>query len=466
MVGFRLRWPALAHAEWALLRWLLPLALLQGLLYLFVTPPWEHYDEPGHFLYAAEIAAGELHARGPAAVAISREVADSMYRHGFLDGAFRPDLLAPGPVRVGEDQRVHPPLYYALVAAPLRVVRFLAIETQLYTARVVSLLLYVLTIVAAWRIAVVLAPGDPLAQALLPALVLLVPTFADLMTAVNNDVLLNFAVTVAFLGAVHLVRDGLRPVPLLLALLGLTVAVAAKRTGLAATIPVGLALLWAVRRAPLRPWMLLVGAGMAAVVAATALRPVVVGQTVLIEPRPWLEALDQRYLRLSLDAWLRSVSDIAAAIQPSQALVVVGFTSFWGRLSWGNVALPAPLDGVFAVLCLAAGCGLLLGLLRGREEPLVERRIRWIFVVAVAVGVLALFARLHPLPPPGVDAYIPRGRYLFWAIVPVVYLMAYGIQHLVPERWRGLSLWVLAGVLALSNLVALATLVAYFGGRA
>ncbi|HEY80691.1 MAG TPA: hypothetical protein G4O05_06380, partial [Caldilineae bacterium] len=35
---------------------ILLLALLNGLLYLFLVPPWQHYDEPGHFEYAWLIA--------------------------------------------------------------------------------------------------------------------------------------------------------------------------------------------------------------------------------------------------------------------------------------------------------------------------------------------------------------------------------------------------------------------------
>src|SRR5690606_32996478 len=32
-------------------------ALFQGLLYLFLLPPWQHYDEPTHFEYACLLAA-------------------------------------------------------------------------------------------------------------------------------------------------------------------------------------------------------------------------------------------------------------------------------------------------------------------------------------------------------------------------------------------------------------------------
>jgi hypothetical protein len=448
------------------LRWLLPLTLLQGLLFFFIVPPWEHYDEPGHFSYAAEIAAGEFVQRGPAAVAISREVADSMVRHGFLDGAYRPSLLEPGMARVGEDQRVHPPLYYAFVAAPLRLVRFLSIDTQLYVARGASLLLYVLTIVAAWRIAVVVAPDDQLLQRLMPVLIVLVPTFADMMTAVNNDVLLNFAATVALLGSLLLIRDGLRPLPVTLALLSLGVAIAAKRTGIAVAIPITLALIWSLNRKPLRPAVVAAGIALVVLFAVAALQPVRISEGGAthwaLAPRPWLDAVDKLYLRLDLAGWIRSVSDLERASRPYQALVIVGFTSFWGRLSWGNVALPQYLEWLFVALTASAVVGLLMAIPRWRGVALVRRRSLWLFAAAVLTGLLALAARLHPLPGGDSDAYIPRGRYVFWALAPVLWLLVLGLRQLVPAGWRGALVWGLVAVFALYDLMALVTLLQAF----
>jgi 4-amino-4-deoxy-L-arabinose transferase-like glycosyltransferase len=407
-----------------------------------------------------------LSERGPAAISISREVADSMVRHGFLDGDFHPDLLAPGLVRVAEDQRVHPPFYYAFIASPLRLVRFLSVETQLYTVRAISLLLYVLTVITGWRIATVIAPDEPLAQQLITLAIVLVPSFADLMTAVNNDVLLNFAVAVALLGSLLLVRDGPRSVPAALALLGLAVAIASKRTGLSAVVPVALACLWSVWREPLRPRVVLAGCAFLVVLAVAAVRPSQVdmpgGPHLVLEVRPWLDTLDRLYLRLNINAWMRSVSDLSGSIRPYQALAVVGFTSFWVRLSWGNVALPPLWGWLFAGLCLASVIGLVAGAPRLRALPLVQRRSLWLFVVAVIMGALSLAARLHPLPPADIDAYIPRGRYMFWTMVPVVWLLVFGLQQLVPQRWRSYVLYGLAGFMAAANLTALWMLLATY----
>ena len=95
----------------------------------------------------------------------------------------------------------------------------------------------------------------------------------------------------------------------------------------------------------------------------------------------------------------------------------------------------------------------LTGALVGAAVPVIAKR---------GLGTLALVARLHPLPPAGVDAYIPRGRYMFWAMLPAIWLLALGLQQLAPARWRSHSLWGLVAVLAVSNLTALATLVQVF----
>ena len=58
------------------------LALLRGLLYVVLIPPWEHYDEPTHFEYAALIAAtGHLPEPGAADTELRGEVERLLAAH-------------------------------------------------------------------------------------------------------------------------------------------------------------------------------------------------------------------------------------------------------------------------------------------------------------------------------------------------------------------------------------------------
>jgi len=453
----------------AVLRWLLPLALLHGLIFMLFVPPWQHYDETAHFLYAAEIAAGEREVPGPASAAISREIADSMYRFRFFTPEVRPDLFSPQAPLVGISQRVHPPLYYALLALPLRAVSALGIEQQLYLGRAVSLCFYVLTVVTAWRIALALMPEEPLLQLALPLLVLLAPAFTDIMTAVNNDVLLNFSVTVALLGAVLLVRDGPRPVPLALTLLGILVAILVKRVAVVACIPLSLALVWSVWREQVRWWaLMLIAAAGFALFSLVLLEPTVVegpsGPHTIFAARPWFAALAETYLRVNVDALLRSFTDSDLIGRRYESLLIVGFGGFWGHFGWGKPALHPAWIWLMAGLSAIATIGLLAGPLGVRADlPLWQRRCRWLFLVAVIVAWFSLFVRLHPLPPLETPVYIPRGRYMFWAIVPNVSLLALGLVSAVPPRWRQAVPYALIGLfVCLSTVAWLGTIVNYY----
>jgi hypothetical protein len=424
------------------LSWLVPLALLHGLLYLVLVPPWLHYDEPTHFLYAAEIAAGEFVQPGRESLAISREIADSMYRFRFFPIDWQPDLLSNEAPVVGIVQRVHPPLYYALVAMPLRVVSGLSIDLQLYIARALSVPFYVLTILAAWRIAVVVTPADTRLHVLVPLLVMLTPAFSDIMAAVNNDVLLNFSATVALLGAVLLVRDGLRPLPLALALLGLVVAFMTKRNAVVMLLPLAFAFLWSVRRAPLSWWVLpLLGLAVIGVFSVAVLQTAVVdgplGPHTVLSVRPWFAAFDESYLRIGADAVVRSLSDPELIGDRYQGLIVIAFGGFYSHFGWGQVTLGPFWVWALAGLCSIATVGLVTGQYRFAHEMMLwQRRCLWLFVIAVIAAWISLFIRLHPLLPPGTPVYIPRGRYMFWAIVPNLLLLALGLMWLTPSTWR------------------------------
>jgi 4-amino-4-deoxy-L-arabinose transferase-like glycosyltransferase len=312
-------------------------------------------------------------------------------------------------------------------------------------------------------VATVLRPDDRTLQLVIPLVVLLNPAFADLMTAVNNDVLLNFALAAALLGAVLLIRDGPSPVGLLLLLLACGVALATKRTAFAALPPLALALLWSIwrRRVDLR--LLLLLAALVVGAAAVSLQPVAVDAStstyLVFAPRAWLDGLDKTYLRLDLDAWFRSVSDASLIGQRYQLLAMVGFSSFWARLSWGNVALPPLWEWLFLGLALGSLIGLAGGLWRERRKmPLWQRRCIWLFLITVGVACLALVARLHPLPPIEQQIYVPRGRYLFWAMVPVICLICLGVQWFLPLRLRSRSLWILLACFAVTDCVAIGTL--------
>lgn len=206
-------WPRLTQGgTW--LAWVLALGLLVGLIYAFTVPPWQHYDEPNHFEYAWLVASrGSIPQPGDFDPQMRRAVAESMIDHGFFTPlGFLPDLNAPnGEIWIGQyPQTGDPPLYYLWAALPLKLLQGSGdVTAQLYAARLASLVLYLLTLVAACGITGELAPpGHPL-RFLLPLSLILMPAFVDLMTAVNNDVAAVAVFSWFLWGATRLIQRGL-----------------------------------------------------------------------------------------------------------------------------------------------------------------------------------------------------------------------------------------------------------------
>ena len=179
----------LKKEHWALGLVLL-LGLIHGLIYVFMVPPWQHYDEPGHFEYTWLVAnRGHIPAAGEFDQAMRREVAASMVENNFFKGINDlPNLLSSvEPVWIGISQTGDQPLYYLLAAVPLRIIRYADINLQLYAARMVSLLLYLISLAAAYGVVVELTRPGHVLRWMLPVSIALLPGYTDLMTAVNND---------------------------------------------------------------------------------------------------------------------------------------------------------------------------------------------------------------------------------------------------------------------------------------
>jgi hypothetical protein len=193
----------------------LAIGLLNGLVYVFLVPPWQHYDEPNHFQYAWLIAHRPgLPEPGDDDPQMDRWVLESMLAHGFYGPAGpSPDLSDPSaPVSLeGYSQLGDPPLYYWLASLPARLMPPSQVEAQLYAGRLVSLAMFLVTLLAAWGTAKELTGvGSPL-RWMVPLSIALLPGFVDLMTALNNDVAAVMVFSLFLWGAVRLVQRGPSP---------------------------------------------------------------------------------------------------------------------------------------------------------------------------------------------------------------------------------------------------------------
>ncbi len=168
---------------------LLLLAALNGLVFVFLVPPWQHYDEPNHFEYVWLVAHRPgWPQEGDFDRAMRVATLQSMLEHGFFRGMGDvPSLEAEEPWIGPVAQIGGAPLYYALASLPLRLLPPLDILPQVYAARLVSWLFFLGAVALAWATAALLFPPGHALRWMTPAFVAALPSVADIMTAVNND---------------------------------------------------------------------------------------------------------------------------------------------------------------------------------------------------------------------------------------------------------------------------------------
>src|SRR6266545_3142475 len=158
---------------------LVALALLHGLLYVWLVPPWQAPDEPAQFEYAALIAASLVHERffeyllghPPPAPPRTLDEARTIF---FM------------PSQIGGD----PPLYFWLAALPLRMLAARPIETQLLALRLLGVLLTACAVLCTYGAARELLPAACFAPAA-GLIAALQPMFVFVGAGAGNDSLAN-----------------------------------------------------------------------------------------------------------------------------------------------------------------------------------------------------------------------------------------------------------------------------------
>lgn len=196
--------------------WLiLTLGLIVGLVFVFMVPPWMHYDEPGHFEYAWLIANRTgLPERGDYDQGMRREISASMIEHNLetYTGMTSNPILVDQPIEIFLPQvEDHPPTYYLIAALPLRLFRHSDINFQLHLVRMVSLAMFLVLIWVSHRICRELFnEGNPIIW-MVPLFLVTLPSFVDIMTAANNDAAANLAFALFVWASVVLIKKGFSP---------------------------------------------------------------------------------------------------------------------------------------------------------------------------------------------------------------------------------------------------------------
>ncbi len=190
-----------------------------------------------------------------------------MIEHRFyLNLGPTPSLLSDGPIWIGASELGHPPLYYILLAVLLRLLRYSDVAFQLYVCRLVSLALYLLSVLLGYKIVSEIVSAGHLLRLAVPGLMVFLPSYTDLMTAVNNDVGAAVMLSLFLWGAVRGVVRGVSPWRLLWMAVATALCVLTKNTAAVAVVLLPLALVLALARHARMWW----AAGVACAVGAAA----------------------------------------------------------------------------------------------------------------------------------------------------------------------------------------------------
>ncbi len=424
---------------WWRSRALWPLALIVaarlalGLAYSQVVPPWEAYDEDGHFAYARYLAVHQtlvLRPDDPETAAVWERFQPPLYY----------DLIAPvlsgfdlGPSFTLPDRNPHftagdAGYNYALHPAALTPSEQ-ALADAVRAARAASVVLSTLSVVFVYLTARRVWPGAPGAQWAATSLYAFWPQAVFVGSMVTNDGLVTTWAALGLLLAVQLATSGfgLRRVLALAAVTGLALLTKLNGAVLAVTTlaAAALSLLPSLgRRARWTPLQLLLAlAGLAAGVAGalwvlTSLE-FVTGQVLQAA------TLNEFIHNLNPAAGGRSGSLIASALP-------YAFRTFWASFGWGNLETAPWLYWLWDAAALTAVAGLALAIVRRRVTTPLQRRL----YLLAGLHVLALLALTLALAIAHQNEFLVPGRYLLPTLPAVVLLLVGGWRELGIGRLR------------------------------
>jgi hypothetical protein len=232
------------------------LALLHGLLYVALVPPWQTPDEPAVFEYAALVSTlGRVPLHADRDMALERQIAESLVRQRFFEYL----IGHPAPPRDLEEARASffmprqvgsdPPLYFFLAALPLKLLAARPIELQLLALRLLGVLMTAAAVLCGYGAARELLPRSRGFAAAVGAALALQPMFVFIGTGAGNDSLANLIGAAIGWLVIRLARRGASPRRAAALLALLVLGVLTKRTLLPEALLLALlALGWGIAR--------------------------------------------------------------------------------------------------------------------------------------------------------------------------------------------------------------------------
>ncbi len=450
-------------ARWQLVI-LLALALVRGLIYLSVFPPWLAPDEPAHF---EAIRIYNLVGTPPTeeyyrATPVDPNFAQSMKTFRLWEfservtpsqplDSIRTNLfdfmryVYPGGLILAE---THAMLPYVVLWPVSVIIQPLDTITELYLLRLVSVLLGLAVVAQAWHITRLVFPQQPQFWLAIPAFIVFLPMRTHIFAAVNTDVFAILLVSSMLWLVVIIFYRGLnwqRAVALLL-LAVFTLFV--KRTALFAIVWMGVAALFYLgyrRQWPLRRLLLGVLLTLALFAGLLVLALTNAGKLAALN----ITLFNVGFVNGPLTDIVLATDglDWAQASQLIFRLVLFAHITFWGVFGFNNINIPWSLNYGLMLLTALVTLGAIIAVWQSVGRSRAEDNRYGSVITIFAVGVLlALLSAFFPGMFRGM-AWGPQARYYFPVIIPLAIFFFLGVWQLCPARYRQrvvLPLWLLA----------------------
>ena len=390
--------------------------LLIGAMYVQLTPSWQAPDEPAHYNYVRQLAAGSLPVMEP-----------GDYDQDYLNEVVFEAAFAPGyTIDSITYEDWQPPLYY-LLQTPVHI----ASDGSLTTMRMLSLLLGAGTVILAYAIALRIAPEEHWLALTVAVFVAFLPQHMAMMASVNNDSLAELLIAAILFLLVDIGLPDSTHIRAKLIVLGILLGLGflTKASVYILAVVAGLVLAWRYWG----KWQDLVRAGLMVYVPAFILGLLWWGRNMAVYG--------------GLDVMGKQRHDVVVVGQPRTAewiaqygfdgtierFLGTTFNSFWGQFGWMTVPMTYPswlypLLWVFTGIVLA---GVLWVAITNRKElkqygaPILALPALFVLTAGVYVGYNFQFVQ-H------------QGRYLFPALIPIAIGLAISLglwSRPLRQRW-------------------------------
>jgi 4-amino-4-deoxy-L-arabinose transferase-like glycosyltransferase len=459
---------------------LLAIYLVIGGLFALLTPAWQVPDEPAHYNYVRQLAEG----RHNCCPIIEPGDWDQDYLDALKAARFDPALI--GDLDTIQYENHQPPLYYQIAS-----LIFEWTGGNLIAIRLLSVLLGAGVVVCAYTLSKALLPTRPEVALGAAALVAFLPQHMAMLSAVNNDSLVELLIGITLVVLVHYLKGnaaanrwiGIRLVGVTLS--GLTLLLITHRIPtppalvFIALIVVGTQAWHHLADEGWQVWLLGMLVGLIFVTKSTgyfmaglvplailvhwwpqrSIRRLPLGEllaflipALILGGIWWLHNFNTygfpdflglgAHDRVVVDQ-LRTVDHIAAVgFGPylNQAITTT-FNSFWGQFGWMALPLQSWMYSLFVLLTLVSASGLLIDrfILQRRHGHDINNRPVWV-VLWSAIGLVSMMYIYYNL-----EFLQLQGRYLFYALIPISLVLVLGI-----DSWRR---WLLPSAVWLPVLV-------------